>query len=182
MKKFFLFPVVFALAFISFTGCASKNYKTTKGPVGSEWGPNSWSANSGEYQVGAHFGAQLNTDDSDRSSFGLGVDFDYRPDDLFGLRFTYLQGIDDPKPSLMSLTPLLHTQYSNLRPMLYFGPGIGLVKSSSGNREAKFGFMTGLGADFQFVDHFGMGILWQYNILFDAQDFQHVGARLYYIF
>lgn len=168
------------LMVVFLSSCGTKKYKTTKGPVGTEWGSNSWSSMNGEFQVGAQFGAELNTDDSDKSSFGLGLDVDYRPDDLFGLRLTYLQGVDNPSPSLIGLTPLAHFQYSNFRPMLYFGPGVGIVKSSSGNREAKFGFMTGVGADFQFVEHFGMGILWQYNILFNAQDFQHIGARLYY--
>jgi len=159
---------------------AEARERRTDGPKGSEWGPTEhWAA--GEAQIGLHFGALLSPGSSRGNSFSLGIDADYRPDDLFGVRFAYFQGVQSPRSSLFNLTPLIHTVFYNSRPYALFGPGVGLVKVD-GDLKAKFNLAAGIGADFMFTDNVGMGLEYVWNILFDSSDLHFIGARLIYSF
>lgn len=170
----------FALSLLIFLCGASLSAaeRRTDGPPGSEYGP--FPTFDGEAQIGLHFGAMLDTENSDDSSFSLGADLDYRPFALFGFRATYLQSIQKPRTSLISLTPLLHTEISNFRPYVSFGPGVAIINRT--DTEAKFAITGGIGGDFLMTDNLGLGLEYVYAALFDAIDLHQVGARVFYSF
>lgn len=171
------FSLFTALFFFSLLNPAYA-YKRTDGKEGSEWGD--FSLWGGEFQVGAQFGAIVFNNDTD-SNISLGVDFDYRPAELFGIRLTYLQGLQSPRISDFSITPLVHTRYSNLRPYAFFGPGIAIVNFNN-DTTAKFMFDFGAGADIEIVDQFSIGMLYTYHLVFDVSDHHSITARVAYVF
>lgn len=149
--------------------------KRTDGPPGSEYGdPHILE---GELQIGLHFGALLSNRSSHNSSFSIGGDVDWRPYDLFGFRISGYQGLQKPRSTLISLTPLAHTDFSNLRPYVLFGPGLGLF-DIDGDYKAKFLITAGLGADVMLTERIGLGVEYGYHSVFDLKDYHLVGARV----
>ncbi len=156
----------------------SADDKRTDGKPGSEYADfSSWD---GDWRVGAEFGALVPTSDSAKTAFTVGLDVDFRPYELFGFRTSFLQGFKSPKLSLISMTPFIHTVYSNFMPYALVGPGIAIV--NVGGTEAKFMISLGAGADIAVVERFAVGMLWTYNALFDAFDVHTVTARFSYKF
>jgi len=171
-KKIFL-----TLGALLFVSTSHAQEKRTDGPPGTEYGDFSdWD---GRSQVGFHVGAMIDSN-TDKTGISLGLDFDYRPSDLFGIRATFEQGIQKAKHSFFFLTPLIHNNYSNLQWYFSFGPGLGLMDLSS--RQAKFLFALGLGGDFMFNEKIGLGMYWSYSFLLGGLDVNHVGARFCYQF
>lgn len=173
MKNLFCF---FILA-IAFT--FSQNFilfaqeKRTDGPAGSEWAD--FSKLEGDIRLGAQFGAILPTSDRSDSSFALGADVDYRPYELFGAKITFLQGVTSPRISLLSITPLFHTQISNFHPYGFFGPGIAIT--NTGGTELKFMLAAGVGGDVDVIKSLSIGLAWTYDILLDSYDAHSLTAR-----
>lgn len=167
--------MAFALLIVA-SGCASKTKLRTDGKKGEEYGKFD-ELFEGEMQFGLQFGSLINTGDGNDSSFAVGGDVDYRPYDLFGLRVTGLYGIDSPNPAIISFTPLIHNEYSNFRPYALLGPGLGYVKDSSGDRQLRFNISAGGGADIMLTNYAGIGLLYQWNVLFQADDYHQIGAR-----
>lgn len=167
--------VVFALLIVS-SGCASKTKLRTDGKKGEEYGKFD-DLFEGEMQFGLQFGSLINTGDGSDSSFAVGGDVDYRPYELFGLRVTGLYGIDSPTPAIVSFTPLIHNEYSNFRPYALLGPGLGYIKDSRGDRKLRFNISAGGGADIMLTNYAGIGLLYQWNVLFQASDYHQIGAR-----
>lgn len=151
--------------------------KRTDGPPGTEYGDFSdWDGTS---QIGLHIGA-MSDQNTDETSLTLGVDFDYRPTDIFGIRASFEQGIQNPKHSLFLLTPLIHSEYSNMHWYFNFGPGLSLL--DLGSREAKFLIAFGVGGDFMFSDSIGIGLFWTFASVLGADDLNNLGARFCYQF
>lgn len=151
--------------------------KRTDGPEGSEYGD--FSRWDGEFQVGLEFGALLNSN-SKRNAFALGLDLDYRPADLFGLRVSGFHGFKTPRTSTVLMTPLIHYEFSNLHPYFLAGPGIAII--NRGGSEAKFDIAMGAGADVRLFGQAQLGLLWIYNMVFDHIDHHIIGARISYVF
>ncbi len=150
----------------------------TDGPPGSEYGRASfWD---GELQVGARFGALIRSNDSDKTTIMAGADLDFRPYDLFGVQLSYLQGLQKKgRISVFNFTPLIHTEFANLRPYAIFGPGIAMFNANN-DLQTKFAINFGAGADFMITDHIGVGMNYTYHALFDAFDLHSIGARVFY--
>lgn len=156
------------------------NTPRTDGPQGTEYGhPSDWN---GQLQIGGQFGAILDSKDSDNSGFALGGDIDFRPYDVFGFRATFLQSVQKPRNSLLSLTPIAYTDYSNLRPYLMFGPGIARIDRPNDDFTFKFSLNFGAGADFMFTDHLGFGMGYMYHAIFGVRDENSVTARICFAF
>jgi len=152
--------------------------RRTDGPPGSEYAD--FSNMRGQLSIGGHFGALLPST-GNGSSFLVGADADFRPYDLFGLRFTYHQGLQSPRGSVFALTPVVYSEFSNLIPYAFFGPGIAITNNRGGTK-LKFSISMGAGADVLLIDHFGVGMLYMYNALLDSPDFHDLGARISYWF
>jgi hypothetical protein len=180
MKKQIL-TMLSLLVLASFSLAYGDEYnKRTDGPVGSEWDDfSSWKWK-GNLQFGGQFGAILPSADHADSSFGLGLDADYRPFDLFGIRSALLQGFSSPKATLWNITPLIHYQYSNLVPYAMFGPGIAITNYKE--TKVKFDVSFGAGADVMLIDHLAFGMVWQYHSLIDSLDLHTLTARIAYLF
>jgi len=180
-KIFCKHPLIVALSIFTFSiataTCLSATPRTD-GPPGSEYGKASlWD---GELQLGARFGALIRTKDSDKTSIMAGADLDFRPYELFGFQLSFLQGLQKKgRMSVFNFTPLVHTEFSNLRPYLLFGPGIVMFKSN-GDLQTKFSLNAGAGADFMIADHFGVGMNYTYHALFGAFDAHSLGARIFF--
>jgi len=149
--------------------------KRTNGPPGSEYGDFNQVLN-GDLQVGLHFGTLVNPTTDRNSSFSLGADLDYRPYEVFGFRASYFQGMNSPRASVFSLTPLMHFEYSNMHSYVLAGPGIALVNQNH-QTKTKFEFAAGLGADFMLNDYLGLGVEYVWNSIIDASDLHLIGAR-----
>lgn len=179
MKKNF-FSLTFLLLTLTQLACAAKE-KRTDGPPGSEYGD--FSEVKGRLSLGGQFGAIIHNTKS-RNSFGLGADVDFRPYDLFGIRLTVNQGVQKPRITNVALTPLAHLEYSNFRPYVFAGPGISMIneRDGYGSRVVKFSINLGLGGDFIFAEHYGLGMLWTYDALISSTDANMITARLSYWF
>jgi opacity protein-like surface antigen len=174
MKKHFLFLISTVLFGYSFNlSSVSAKELRTDGKPGSEYAD--FSSLEGNIRFGAQFGAILPVSDRADSSFALGFDADYRPYDLFGIKANFLQGLKSPKISVVSVTPLAHTQYSNLTPFAFFGPGIAITNVSG--TSIKFLLAGGAGADIELIDKLTMGLVWTYDTIFDSYDIHSVTAR-----
>lgn len=179
MRNKILKPLNFVVSFFLISsGLAHAAEKRTDGPPGSEWAD--FSKFEGDLSVGAHFGALLPTRSSQDSNFSIALDGDYRPYNIFGIRLTYLQGLSSPRTSIISITPLVHTHYSNLKPYAVFGPGLAIVNHPS--TSAKFSISGGVGGDIEITDHFEMGMLWMFHSVIDSGDFHSLTARFAYKF
>lgn len=180
LKFIFLKNFGILLTSLIFVGCAAKSPKRTDGPKGSEYGPSA-SVFSSDFELGANFGAGFQASDTDENSFLLGLDLDIRPDELFGVRLQYLQGVDQPRPSLVSAQPLVFAGFSNARPYLSFGPGVAYVKNAN-DRQLRFLLAGATGVDILLTDKIGLGLFYQYNLIFDSPDFHAVAGRFFYSF
>ena len=177
MTKFFVNLISLLLISTAATSLQAVSEKRTDGPPGSEYGD--FSAWEGQFQIGGRFGASL-LSNGDKTSFMVGADFDYRPFDLFGFRLSYEQALQKPRFSLIQLTPLIHTEFSNLRPYIFFGPGLAIA--SEADKKLKFSIAGGIGGDFMLMEKLGFGMLWTYYTLFDSVDVHTIGARISYWF
>lgn len=181
-NNFFSLPVAsfilsFFAAFLTLSSPLSAKDKRTDGPAGSEFGDfKNWD---GQLQIGARFGASFLTN-GDKTSFLLGADADYRPADIFGFRLNFEQSLQSPRLSLIHFTPLIHTEYSNFKPYLFFGPGVTVV--SGDDTAAKFSLATGVGGDFMLTEKIGFGMLWTYYMIFDSVDATSLAARFSFWF
>jgi len=177
--KIFFSNVLFVTT-VAFTFCISANAKEkrTDGPPGSEYAD--WSKIEGELQIGAHFGATVPTATSRNARIAIGADVDYRPYDLFGIRLNFFQGLQVPRSTLIGVTPLVQSRFSNLRPYALFGPGLGVMNYRT--TELRFVISTGVGADFMITDHFGFGMAAIYHFIFDSSDLATITARFMYSF
>jgi len=171
MKLFFV--GILSLGFLSFSSEAST--PRTDGPHGSEYAESS--IFDGELQLGLHFGSLLRQSDLDNASFTLGADFDWRPYDLFGFKLLGLFGIQKPRDLIVSMLPLVQTEYANLRPYMMFGPSIAYVKSGADSK-LKFALSAGVGADVMIFSSLGFGLEYIFNALIGAKDYHFLGARI----
>ena len=170
--------ILFSLCIFSPKGLLAETPRTD-GPEGSEYG--SPSLLEGELMLGARFGALLNNRYSSATSVLLGGDIDYRPLDLFGFQLSYHQGLQKKgRLALFNFTPIMHWEYSNLRPYALFGPGLAFYKQSG--TQTKFSLNAGGGADFMLSENFGVGLNYTYHLLFDSVDRQSLVARVVYSF
>ncbi len=175
-KKSFLVALLSVLFSLPYSSEAKE--KRTDGPPGSEYGDfKNWD---GDMSVGAHFGALLTNRSDDDSNFALGLDGDYRPYDVFGLRTTLMLGVSEPRSSFIEFTPIIHGQFSNIKPYALFGPGLGIL--NEGGTEVKFIVAGGTGADIELTNHWQMGMLWVYHSIFDFADQHSLTARFSYKF
>jgi hypothetical protein len=177
MKKQLFSFVVFGLAALT-SNLFAASEKRTDGKPGSEYAD--FGSFEGDFSLGAEFGALLSSRSSGKSSFLVGFDADYRPYELFGVRFTFHQGLNSPKTSVFSLAPLLHTQISNFHPYVLGGPGIGIL--NAGETKAKFLVSIGVGGDVELTRHFLLGMLWFYHSIIDSSDAHSLSARISYKF
>ncbi len=153
--------------------------KRTDGPPGSEWGD--FSKWEGRLSLGAQFGAILYTNNDD-SSFALGFDADFRPYDLFGVRGTFLQGVQSPRETVLSFTPLVHTEISNFYPYALFGPGATIIDQKAQGTNIRFSMTGGMGGDVYLFENYGFGMEWSYNWVIDAIDSHVITSRFSYRF
>lgn len=176
----FLSQLIFAFIISPFSNVeiASASEKRTDGKPGSEFAD--FQSLEGELSAGAHFGALLSMRSKDDGNFLLGADLDYRPFALFGMRLTYLQGIQSPRASIISLAPLAHTKISNFHPYILGGPGIAFVNRPES--KAKFLISGGLGADIELLGHFLLGMTWMFHSIIDSADAHSISARVGYQF
>jgi hypothetical protein len=173
MQKKMIFTLLFSALTLSVYGQTQR----TDGPPGSEYGDFSdWDGTS---QIGIHLGA-MTDQNADDTSLSLGLDFDYRPTDVFGIRASVEQGLQDTKHTIFLLTPLVHSEYSNMHWYFNFGPGLSLLDLES--RKAKFLIAFGVGGDFMFSDSIGVGLFWNFLSILGAQDLNNLGARFSYQF
>ena len=169
--------ILFSLWLSLFSVSLNAQEKRTDGPPGSEYGDfDDWD---GTTQLGIHFGANVDAI-SDETSLSLGLDFDYRPTDLFGIRASFEQGVQKPRHSTFFLNPLIHNEYSNLNWYVNFGPGLTLLDLPE--RKARFLVSMGAGGDFMFNEKIGIGLFWNYSFVFGTSDMHHIGTRLSYQF
>ena len=152
--------------------------KRTDGKPGSEYAD--FGSFEGDFSIGAQFGALLSTRNRSDGSFALALDGDYRPYDLFGFRATLLQGFNTPKTTLVSLTPLLHSQFSNFHPYLLVGPGFGIFNDKG--TTARFTVSFGTGGDVELTRHLLIGMLWIYHSVVASADAHALSARISYKF
>jgi len=169
-------PLLFVLMLTSSVWAGPR----TDGPSGAEYGKFDYLMDGG-IQAGFHFGTLLNSDTDRDASFSLGGDIDYRPDELFGLRLAYFQGLNSPRSSLINLTPHIHSRFYNAEPYVLFGPGVAFV-SQNGDLKTKFNLATGAGIDFMFTERLGLGLEYIWNSLIDANDLHLIGARIVFNF
>lgn len=167
--------LVLSLALLSTTPSLLQAEKRTDGPPGSEWGD--FSQWDGQFSLGARFGATILNNTNGKTTVALGADADYRPTDLFGFRLAFEQSVQKPRYSLIHFTPLIHTDFSNLRPYVFFGPGFRI-----GQGETKFSLAGGIGGDFMMTDRLGFGMSWTYHWVFDFVDNHSVMARFSFWF
>lgn len=180
MKKQ-IFGLIGFLALTSISVAYGDQYdRRTDGAPGSEWADFSNWKWKGNLQFGGQFGAVLPTAGKADSSFGLGIDADFRPFELFGIRSTLLQGVTTPRSTLWNITPLVHSQFSNFVPYAMFGPGIAIT--NFGDTTLKFDVSFGAGADVMLIDHIAFGMVWQYHALVDSTDIHTLTARIAYSF
>lgn len=177
MRKFVGWSFIFSILAFNPLWSFEADRKRTDGPEGSEYGDPGGSSFDGDIQLGLNFGATINEDTDQEASFTLGADVDFRPYDIFGFRLAYLHAVTKPRSAVVNLMPTAHFQFANALPYLLAGPGIGIV-SINGDRKIKFNIGLGGGLDFMFNDRFGLGMFYQYNILFDTNDLHIIGARL----
>lgn len=179
MKKFLhlAFLVASSISLFNFQNVFASE-KRTDGKPGSEYAD--FPSFEGNFSLGAHFGALLSTRSKSSSSFLLGADADYRPFALFGMRFSYFQGVQSPRSSIFSLAPLVHTKISNFHPYLLGGPGVAIVTTP--DTKAKFLVSFGLGGDIELIEHFQLGMVWMYHAIFDSSDEHSISARISYSF
>jgi len=175
--KIYLSLLLIVSVFCVSSSSFAASIKRTDGKPGSEYGDfSNWD---GSFTIGARFGASFLTN-GDKNSFLVGVDADYRPVDFFGFRLSFEQSLEKPRLSLIHFTPVIHSQYSNLRPYAFFGPGIAIV--SGDDTKAKFSLAGGAGADFMIMDNLGFGMLWTYHFLLDSVDAHTLAARFSFWF
>ncbi|MBN8554603.1 MAG: outer membrane beta-barrel protein [Deltaproteobacteria bacterium] len=179
MKKiFFVSQALFLLTLTSTFAEDRFGNKRTDGKPGSEWSDFD-KLFDGQFQVGAHFGTILPTNSSD-GTFAVGADADYRPYELFGIRLTGLQGLSSPKATMITVTPLVHTQISNFFPYAMIGPGIAIT--NYGKTRTKFDISAGIGTDIELTRRFQFGMMWLYNSVLDSADSHSLTARASYTF
>jgi len=152
----------------------------TDGPPGSEYGPPHWAG--GQFQAGLVFGSMFRLGEGSGSSLAAGLDLDYRPYDLFGLRASYTHSFQNHRGNVALLAPLIHGEFANLKPHLSFGPGIATVKFADGNRKLRFALGATIGGDVMVTDLIGVGLLYQYATLIDGPDLHNIAARVVFSF
>lgn len=173
MKKI---SIALLSAFFSISFMATQAAPRTDGPPGAEYGEAEWA--NGELQLGAQFGAMFGKGSGSDHSLAAGVDVDYRPYDLFGLRASYLFSFENHKGQLLFLSPLVHGQFANLRPYVSFGPGLARMKYPDNETRIRFAVAGTVGGDVMLTDMFGIGMLYQGALVFAGPELHHVGARL----
>jgi hypothetical protein len=166
------------LGFLGLSLLVTAPERRTDGPPGSEFGDfSSWD---GQFSLGGKFGASL-LSNGDKTSFAVGVDADYRPNDLFGFKLSFDQGLQTPRATLFQMTPFVHTEYSNVKPYALFGPGMAFF-TGRGDTKLKFSLAAGVGADFMLRDTLGFGMQWTYVNILDSVDVHTLMTRISYWF
>lgn len=174
MKQFFYLAL---LILVFGSGYELSAQGRTDGPPrsGSEFDRSLWRG--GELQLGLQFGASFRRGSGSGQSLAAGADIDVRPYELFGLRASYLHAFTKHKAQLLFLSPLIHTEVSNFRPYLAFGPGLARVRREAESSKLRFATAATAGADVMLTTRLGIGMLYQYALVFDGPDHHHIGAR-----
>jgi hypothetical protein len=175
MKSFFALALV---SFFVFKPLQAESLRTD-GPPGSEYGKSPLF--DGELQFGFHFGSLIRHAKQDSASFSLGLDADWRPDELFGFKVFSLFALQKPRDFVISMLPLMHTQWGNLKPYAIFGPSLAIVQVNSSSK-LKFGLSGGLGADVMITSFVGFGMQYLFHTLIGFRDLHYLGARVVFVF
>lgn len=152
----------------------------TDGKPGSEYGDFSNWDYQGRIKLGADFGALLPNDGDVASTLALGVHASYNPLDLVGIRLNLIQSLQRPRNSLFSLGATGSVDLANVRPFVFFGPGVQIAHY--GDTLTKFMLQLGFGAEVLVTDHLGFGLNYSYSMVFDILDTHYIGASVAYTF